>query len=64
MSRVAVKMDETIPVTGVDELDKHLDELIEDLTIPSNIKLFDDVTLQLTRKLSIYKFFIWSRSEN
>lgn len=63
MSRVAVKMDETIPVTGVDELDKHLDELIADPTIPSNIKLFDDVTLQLTRKFSIYKFFIWSRSK-
>ncbi|KAI0177407.1 hypothetical protein BJ166DRAFT_545701 [Pestalotiopsis sp. NC0098] len=49
MSRVAVKMDETIPVTGVDELDKHLDELIADPNIPSNIKLFDDVTLQLTQ---------------
>lgn len=57
MSRVAVKMDETIPVTGVDELDKHLDELIADPTIPSNTKLFDDVTLQLTRKSLTYNVF-------
>ncbi|ETS75829.1 hypothetical protein PFICI_12773 [Pestalotiopsis fici W106-1] len=42
-------MDDTVvPLTGVDELDKHLDQLIADPTLASNIKLFDNVTLQLT----------------
>ncbi|KAK9791915.1 hypothetical protein SCARD494_07322 [Seiridium cardinale] len=41
-------MENTIPVTGVDELDKHLDELIADPTLPPRAKQFDDVTLQLT----------------
>jgi hypothetical protein len=38
----------TIPVSGVDELEKHLDELISDPTLPTNLKLFDDVELQIT----------------
>lgn len=37
-----------IPVTGLDELDKHLDDLVRDATIPLNAKLIDDVELQLT----------------
>ncbi|CAJ2512493.1 Uu.00g055080.m01.CDS01 [Anthostomella pinea] len=41
---------DTIPVSGVDELDKHLDELIADPTLPPIVKLFDDVELQLTGK--------------
>ncbi|KAF3065884.1 hypothetical protein GL218_09239 [Daldinia childiae] len=49
MSRVVVKMDiDTIPVTGVEELEKHLDELIADPSLESTLKLFDDVELQLT----------------
>ncbi|KAI0481995.1 hypothetical protein GGR56DRAFT_164541 [Xylariaceae sp. FL0804] len=49
MSRIAVKMDaDIIPVSGLDELDKHLDELIADPTLVPNVKLFDDVELQLT----------------
>ncbi|KAI1383762.1 uncharacterized protein F4822DRAFT_50424 [Hypoxylon trugodes] len=49
MSRIAVKMDtDTIPVTGVQELDKHLDELLADPTLLPTAKLFDDVELQLT----------------
>ncbi|KAF3005300.1 hypothetical protein E8E14_008836 [Neopestalotiopsis sp. 37M] len=40
--------DAVVPLTGVDELDKHLDELIADPTLATNIKLFDNVTLQLT----------------
>ncbi|KAI1413902.1 hypothetical protein F5Y13DRAFT_24970 [Hypoxylon sp. FL1857] len=49
MSRIAVKMDtDTIPVTGVEELEKHLDELLADPTLPPTHKLFDHVELQLT----------------
>ncbi|KAI5861498.1 hypothetical protein GGS23DRAFT_606102 [Durotheca rogersii] len=39
---------DTIPVTGVDELEKHLDELLADPTLEPTLKLFDDVELQLT----------------
>ncbi|KAK8128963.1 hypothetical protein PG984_010071 [Apiospora sp. TS-2023a] len=38
---------DTVPVTGIDELDAHLDELIADPALPPVIKLFDDVELQL-----------------
>lgn len=38
---------DTVPVTGVNELDAHLDELIADPALPPTIKLFDDVELQL-----------------
>ncbi|KAI1101694.1 hypothetical protein F4804DRAFT_291696 [Jackrogersella minutella] len=49
MSRIAVKMDtDTIPVTGVEELEKQLDELLADPSLPPTAKLFDDVELQLT----------------
>jgi hypothetical protein len=47
--RIAVKMDtDTIPVSGVDELEKHLDQLIDDPNLPLDSKLFDEVELQLT----------------
>ncbi|KAK1759022.1 hypothetical protein QBC47DRAFT_315014 [Echria macrotheca] len=36
------------PVTGLDELDQHLDDLVRDPSLPLNAKLFDDVELQLT----------------
>lgn len=53
MTRIAVKMDDAVvPLTGVDELDKHLDELIADPTLATNIKLFDNVTLQLTGNIA------------
>jgi hypothetical protein len=39
---------ETTPVTGLDELDKHLDGLIQDPSLILNPKLFDDIELQLT----------------
>ncbi|KAI1775828.1 hypothetical protein F4818DRAFT_389385 [Hypoxylon cercidicola] len=49
MNRIAVQMDtDTIPVSGVDELDKHLDDLLSDPTLSPILKLFDDVELQLT----------------
>ncbi|XXG95193.1 DNA-directed RNA polymerase III subunit C31 [Hypoxylon texense] len=37
-----------IPVSGIDELDKHLDDLLTDPTLSPIPKLFDDVELQLT----------------
>jgi hypothetical protein len=39
---------ETVPVTGLEELDEHLDELVDDSSIDLNAKLFDHVELQLT----------------
>ncbi|KAK3943211.1 hypothetical protein QBC46DRAFT_43188 [Diplogelasinospora grovesii] len=39
---------DSIPVVGLDELDKHLDDLVSDPNLPLNAKLFDDVELQLT----------------
>ncbi|KAI0399736.1 hypothetical protein F4802DRAFT_588279 [Xylaria palmicola] len=48
MARVAVKMDtDVVPVSGVDELEKHLDQLASDPTLPPDTKLFD-LELQLT----------------
>lgn len=38
---------DTTPVTGVDELDLHLDQLLQDSTLALNAKLFDHVQLQL-----------------
>lgn len=43
---------DTVPVTGVVELDQHLDALVEDPNIPLNAKLLDDVELQLTGEQS------------
>ncbi|KAI0188652.1 hypothetical protein EV127DRAFT_119272 [Xylaria flabelliformis] len=49
MSRIAVKMDvDAIPVSGVDDLEKHLDQLVSDPTLPPDSKLFDHVELQMT----------------
>ncbi|AEO67287.1 61a8a08f-8f2a-48d0-9934-d0611c07d27e [Thermothielavioides terrestris] len=39
---------ETTPITGLDEFDKHLDDLVQDPALTLNPKLFDDVELQLT----------------
>lgn len=36
------------PITGVDELEKHLDNLLRDSELVVNVKLLDDVELQLT----------------
>jgi hypothetical protein len=41
---------ETTPITGLDEFDKHLDDLVQDPALTLNPKLFDDVELQLTGK--------------
>ncbi|KAK4098133.1 hypothetical protein N658DRAFT_477654 [Parathielavia hyrcaniae] len=39
---------ETTPISGLDELDRHLDDLIQDPSLGITPKLFDDVELQLT----------------
>ncbi|KAI1824069.1 hypothetical protein F4861DRAFT_539384 [Xylaria intraflava] len=39
---------DAIPVTGVDDLEKHLDQLASNPALPSDGKLFDHVELQLT----------------
>lgn len=39
---------ETVPVTRLEELDQHLDELVEDPNTDLNAELFDHVELQLT----------------
>ena len=36
------------PITGLAELDTHLDDLVQDPDLALNPKLFDDVELQLT----------------
>jgi hypothetical protein len=38
---------DAIPLTGVDELDLHLDQLLQDSSLVLNAKLFDHVHLQL-----------------
>jgi hypothetical protein len=37
-----------VPITGLEELDKHLDELVDNPSIELNAKLLDHVELQLT----------------
>ncbi|KAF4976252.1 hypothetical protein FZEAL_7059 [Fusarium zealandicum] len=37
-----------LPISGLSELQTHLEELVDDESIPFNAKLFDDVELQLT----------------
>ncbi|VUC20126.1 unnamed protein product, partial [Clonostachys rosea] len=39
---------ENVRISGLEELQAHLQELVNDSTLPFNAKLFDDVELQLT----------------
>jgi len=48
---VANSIMDDIPVTGLDELEQHLDCLVRDPSIPVNAKLLDDIELQLTGTL-------------
>lgn len=41
-------MSEDIRISGLDELEIHLEQLVEAPDTPLNAKLFDDVELQLT----------------
>ncbi len=42
---------EDTPVTGLEELDSHLQHLLESPDSPLNEKLFDEVELQLNGKV-------------
>lgn len=42
---------EEIPVTGLEELELHLQTLLADPEMPLDAKLFDEVELQLTGEL-------------
>ena len=46
--RVVPSAMDSIPISGLTELQQHLQELVDDGSIPFNVKLFDDVELQLT----------------
>lgn len=39
-----------IPITGIEELETHLQDLLKHAKIPLKAKLFDEVELQLTGK--------------
>ncbi|KAK4163367.1 hypothetical protein QBC43DRAFT_319935 [Cladorrhinum sp. PSN259] len=39
---------DNVPISGLEELDKHLDELVQDANLALTPKIFDDVELQLT----------------
>lgn len=54
--RVVVGEMEEIPVTGLEELEKHVDVLLEAPDTPLDAKLFDEVELQLNgRFVSLLK---------
>jgi hypothetical protein len=40
-----------IPITGLEELERHLQQLVEAPDTPLDAKLFDEVELQLTGKI-------------
>jgi hypothetical protein len=40
-----------MPITGLEELERHLQRLVEAPDTPLDAKLFDEVELQLTGKL-------------
>jgi hypothetical protein len=46
-----------IPITGLEELERHLQQLVEAPDTPLDVKLFDEVELQLTGKL----YTSWTR---
>jgi hypothetical protein len=48
-----------IPVTGLEDLDSHLQQLLEDPDTPLNPKLFDDVELQLTGMYTNFTSTYW-----
>lgn len=45
---------EGFPVSGADDLENHLQQLLEAPDTPLNVKLLDDVELQLTGKYHIF----------
>lgn len=49
---------DSIPISGLPELNQHLQELIDDGTIRFNVKLFDDIELQLTGQYPPPNFYL------
>ena len=45
---------DNVRISGLTELQAHVQELIDDPSAPFNAKLFDDVELQLTGKTFTY----------
>lgn len=43
---------EDVPITGLEELQRHVEQLLENPDTPVDAKLFDEVELQLTGKVS------------
>lgn len=43
---------DSVPISGLPELEIHLKELVDDPAVPFNLKLLDDIELQLTGKFS------------
>jgi hypothetical protein len=41
-------MEGTVPISGLEDLERHLEQLIEVAETPLDAKLFDDVELQLS----------------
>lgn len=39
---------DSLPISGLTELQAHIQQLVDDPSAPFNAKLFDDVELQLT----------------
>ena len=46
-------MDEPVRILGLEDLEAHLEQLVDDPQTPLNAKLFDDVELQLTGMLNL-----------
>lgn len=45
--------DAQIPVTGLEELESHLEQIVDDSETPLNVKLFDEVEVQLNGMSSL-----------
>jgi len=61
MARIVANMaSNNIPITGLDELDAHLDSLIDNPSLDIQSALFDHVELQLTggQPLSIHHIVV------
>ena len=46
---------DSLPITGLEELQNHLQRLVEDPETPLEAKLFDEVELQLNGKLPTFE---------
>jgi hypothetical protein len=49
---------EDLPITGLEELERHLQKIQDDPETPLDGKLFDEVELQLTGRLSLTSWLL------